>query len=74
VRSLYTFLFSELVEASFEKNLGRIDEVIKLLQYERETWALLMTKLASERAQRPGEPSTPAVVGAPDRAPISVEA
>ena len=72
VRSLYTFLFSELVEASFEKSLARIDEVVKLLQYERETWALLMTKLASERAaQRSAEP---AAVGAPARGPISVEA
>ena len=74
VRSLYTFLFSELVEASFEKNLGRIDEVVRLLQYERETWALLMSKLTAERAaQRSPTAEAPAVESAHAQ-PISVEA
>ena len=50
VRALYSFLYSELVNASFEKDLERADRVIELLQYERETWSLLVAKLAEERA------------------------
>ncbi|MFM9994195.1 MAG: flagellar export chaperone FliS [Phycisphaerales bacterium] len=50
VRSVYTFMFSELVEASFQKDPARVDEVLRLLNYERETWAMLMGKLAQGRA------------------------
>ncbi|MBS0192324.1 MAG: flagellar export chaperone FliS [Phycisphaerales bacterium] len=48
VRSLYTFFYIRLNEASFEKDASKFDEVIGLLEYERETWILLMQKLASE--------------------------
>jgi len=49
VRSLYTFFYVRLTEASFEKSLEKFEEVIGLLQYERETWVLLMEKVASEK-------------------------
>ena len=56
VKSLYAFFFSELIAASHDKDIDRLDKVIGLLEYERETWALLMDKLASERGQgRPAE-------------------
>lgn len=54
VKSLYTFLYTELVEASLSKDFGRVDRVIELLEFERETWAMLMTKLAAERGGVPG--------------------
>lgn len=56
VKSLYTFLYTQLVEASMEKNLSKLDGVIKLLQYERETWVLLMAKIAEERGVKPAPP------------------
>jgi flagellar protein FliS len=60
VKALYTFLYTELVEASMQKSLPKLDGVIKLLEYERETWVMLMDKLSSERSgQSPSEP-TPA--------------
>ena len=49
VKSLYTFFYSELVTASFERDVKRLDKVIELLGYERETWAMLMDRLAEER-------------------------
>jgi len=49
VRSLYTFFYVRLTEASFEKSLEKFEEVIGLLEYERETWILLMEKVASEK-------------------------
>ncbi len=45
VRALYTFLFRELTEASLEKSTERVDKVIELLEYERQTWELLIQKL-----------------------------
>ncbi len=53
VRALYTFLFTEITTASMEKNLPRLDKVIQLLEYERETWGLLMQRVASERGSAP---------------------
>lgn len=55
VKAIYTFLYTELVEASLQKSVEKLDGVIKILQYERETWALLMTKVAGEKGQASGE-------------------
>jgi flagellar secretion chaperone FliS len=47
---LYTFMFNRLVEASFQRSVAIVDEVLKLLEYERQTWALAMAKLGDEAA------------------------
>ncbi|MCC5823117.1 MAG: flagellar export chaperone FliS [Phycisphaerales bacterium] len=49
VRSLYAFFYSELITASFDRDIPRLDKVIELLEYERETWAMLMERLVEER-------------------------
>lgn len=49
VRALYTFLYSRLLEASTERSIPKLDEVIGLLEYERETWALFIERLHAER-------------------------
>jgi flagellar protein FliS len=73
IRAVYTFMYTTLVEASMEKSVPKVEQVIKLLEYERETWALLLQKLADERAAGTirTEPGTPAE---PTRAVFSVEA
>lgn len=72
VRALYTYMYVRLTEASFEKNLEKFDEVLKLLDYERETWILLMDKLAAERGDAPAEAAEE--VPAPGRrGPLSIE-
>lgn len=66
VRSLYTYFYVRLTEASFEKSLEKFEEIIGLLEYERETWVLLMSKVASERAgDAPQVPEPVVGVGAP---------
>jgi flagellar protein FliS len=66
VKALYTYMYTLLVEGGHEKDLGKLDTVIGLLEYERETWVLLMQKLASERGT--------AKAGAPaERMPLSVQ-
>jgi flagellar secretion chaperone FliS len=54
VKAVYTFMYSEMVNASMEKDPSKVDSVIKLLEFERETWAMLMQKLAEERRAGPG--------------------
>lgn len=50
VKALYTFLYTHLLDASVEKDPTKVASVIELLEYERETWAMLMQRLAEERA------------------------
>jgi len=64
VRGVYTFILSELIMGGHEKDVARINKVIELLEYERETWILLMEKLASEKGAARG--ATPNV--APEQA------
>lgn len=53
VRSLYTFFYLELIQASHDKDIDKLDRVIELIEFERETWAMLMDKLAEERGDAP---------------------
>ena|SRR5690606_24799683 len=48
---LYMFMYRRLIEALLEKDVKPIDEVIALLEHERETWVMLMDKLAQERRE-----------------------
>jgi flagellar protein FliS len=72
VKSLYAFMYSHLVEASMEKSVAKLDAVIKLLGYERETWVMLMERLGKDRQASPAPDATQAQPSA--RRTLSVEA
>ncbi len=61
---LYTFMVTRLMTASQQRDPAIIEEVIKLLQYERTTWTMLLDKLAREKST-PADtpPSTPPAAG-----------
>jgi flagellar secretion chaperone FliS len=69
IRSLYSFMFNELVEASLQKDPARVGKVIELLEYERETWSLLMQRVAQDRSNGTASPAA-----ASERLPLSVQA
>ncbi|HZL36823.1 MAG TPA: flagellar export chaperone FliS [Tepidisphaeraceae bacterium] len=48
--ALYNFIYRKLVEASTQHTLQSIDEALRLLHYQRETWVLLLDRLAKEKA------------------------
>jgi flagellar secretion chaperone FliS len=82
VRALYTFMFTRLVDANRERSLEKLEEVVQLLTYERETWAMLMDKLQIDRQRSseariteptPGQGTSSASSNQPRRATISVE-
>ncbi|MGJ8636300.1 MAG: flagellar export chaperone FliS [Phycisphaerales bacterium] len=60
VRGLYVFIFGELAKASLNKDMERLDKAIELLEYEQETWAQLLVKLAEDR-QAGITPTAPAI-------------
>ena len=39
--ALYTYIYRLLVEANTTREQAKLDEAIKLLEYQRETWAML---------------------------------
>lgn len=80
LRGLYMYMYRRLVDANLEKNPAVVDEIINLLEFERETWVMLMERLVKEGAATPaparpapGAGATPPARPA-EHAPISVEA
>lgn len=71
--SLYLFMVARLVEASHERSVAKTEEVLKLLEYERETWVMLIEKLATAKQQaqqQSGQPAaSSALLAEPGRTP-----
>lgn len=63
---LYNFCYRKLVEGCVSREVGPIDDALKILRHQRETWILLMDRLRTEAAQG----STP--TGADEPAPASL--
>ena len=74
--SLYTFLISQLMAAMSDRDPAVLEETVRLLRYESETWRMLIAKLASESgtgdvaantatdaAPGAGDPTTPSPRG-----------
>ncbi len=47
--ALYNYIYRRLVDGNIERDADPINEAIGLLDYERETWLMVMTKLQQER-------------------------
>lgn len=62
--ALYTFMFTELMKASHDRAPDRVENVLKLLRYERETWQMLIDKLREENRQAAGAETAPAMLSA----------
>ena len=56
---LYTFMFTRLVDAASERSIEIVDEVLELIRFERETWALLVESLAGENGSASELPDLP---------------
>ncbi len=48
--SLYNFVYRRLVDANVTHEVKALDEALEILQYQRETWALLMQELQKKKA------------------------
>jgi len=47
--SLYNFIYRRLIDANLKHETSHIDDALKILNFQRETWVLLIEKLAEER-------------------------
>jgi flagellar protein FliS len=50
MNSLYTFIYERLVQANMTQQPGPIDEALKILEHQRETWRMLLDKVRSNPA------------------------
>lgn len=46
--ALYTYIYRLLVDATMNRDATKLDEAIKLLEYELETWRMLMEQMEQE--------------------------
>ena len=73
VASVYMFIFRSLVDANYQHDEKRLDDAVRILKEERQTWQQVCAEIAS---QSPTDdlhvPSLPAPVGAPGL-PVEIE-
>ena len=75
---LYTYMYRLLTDANIQHTIDPIDEAIMLLEFDRDTWKLLLQKIVEERIAGPADDAVPAgaipAPSAPERyTPLSVE-
>lgn len=66
--ALYHFIYGRLVEGCLKRDAQAVEEALKILRYQRETWLLLMERInrtASAPAAAPANAVTPANSAAP---------
>ncbi len=55
--ALYDFIYRRLVDANMKRDTQAVEDALRILRHQRETWVLLMGKINREaRADRPAGP------------------
>ena len=49
MRELYMFCYRQIVQANMNRDIGKLDDALKILRHMRETWVMVMEKLQEER-------------------------
>ncbi len=69
VSSVLTFAYNHVTDASFEKDIAKLDSCINIMAYERETWTMLMDRATEDRAANPHVPAAVPVSPSPNTPP-----
>lgn len=48
--ALYNYVYRQLIDANSHHKIEALDEAIKILRYQRETWSLLLSQLGKQKA------------------------
>jgi len=48
--SLYNYAYRNLIDANVKHRMESLEEALKILRYQRETWAMLLDQLARKKA------------------------
>jgi hypothetical protein len=58
--ALYTYVYRRMVDANMDHDVAAIDEAVELLEFETETWRMLMSRLDDHDAPGRSAPQAPA--------------
>jgi hypothetical protein len=50
---LYNYIYRRLVDANVQRDAAMAEEALRLLEYQRETWVMLLDRLRQERPAPP---------------------
>jgi len=70
--AIYNFLYRKLIDANVNRSVAQIDDALKVLHIERETWQMLVDKVARMRAGN-GDNAGSAVAHADEQPKLSVQ-
>jgi flagellar protein FliS len=57
--ALYDFIYRRLIDANVHRDVAAADDALRILRHQRETWNMLLGKLAAEAPQtKPDSPNT----------------
>lgn len=48
--ALYNYVYRQLIEANCHHKIEALEEAIKILRFQRETWAMLLSQLGKQKA------------------------
>lgn len=48
--SIYHYTYKKLIEANVEHKVEAMDEALRMIRYQRETWAMVMDQLGKQKA------------------------
>lgn len=73
VASIYGFLYNKLLEANIHRDVQAIDDALRVLRIERETWRMLVDKVAQVRQEDDHAVGTSLSTDQSETATLSVE-
>lgn len=73
--ALYDFIYRRLIDANVHREIQAVDDALLILRHQRETWALLIERLARETPPGPagGSPADPVGSSEPGGPALSIE-
>ncbi len=69
VSAIYSYIYRRLVDANVGQDVQAVEDALRILRYERETWLLLVEKLQKEAPRAAGVAEPESVPAAPDVPP-----
>lgn len=63
--AIYNFIYRKLIDACVHRNTEEIDDAVRLLRMERETWQLLVDKVTQTRQADPAAVKPPMAAAEP---------
>lgn len=63
--ALYTYIYRRLIDANIQHDLAALDEAVRLLDYEKKTWEMLMARISGNEVAEPADTVPVAPVNEP---------